>query len=61
MWNRDMPHFESWSHLVLARFAKDAYLRMQEDAAELERRNLEIKRLEQLIKDLERRLADDWK
>lgn len=56
-----MPHFRTWSHESLARFATDAYLKMQEQSEEISRLQLESKRLQQLIDDLQQRIADDWK
>lgn len=56
-----MPHFPSWEHSTLARFAQDAYLKMQEQQAEIERLQREAKRLQALVDDLQQRIADDWK
>lgn len=56
-----MPHFPSWEHSTLARFASDAYLKMQEQAAEIERLQRENKRMQNLVDDLQKRIADDWK
>lgn len=39
----DLPNFKAWSTENLAAFCTDAYLRMQEQAEELEQARLNIK------------------
>jgi hypothetical protein len=61
MWNRDMPHFDTWEYATLARFAEESYRCMQDDKLEIEKLRLENKRLEALVADLQQQLTDDWK
>ena len=56
-----MPNFITWSHDTLARFATDAYLKLQEQSDEIARQQRENKRLQQVVDDLTQRIADDWK
>ena len=39
----DLPNFKAWSLENLAAFCTDAYIRMQEQAAELEQARLDVK------------------
>lgn len=61
---RDTPNFAAWNLDTLARFATDAYLRMQEQQAQIEQLTLDKKTaIEQYRRLIAWRLAqnDDWK
>ena len=46
-----MADFQSWSHETLARFAEDAQQRMQEQADEIKRLQMQVDWLEQDRRD----------
>lgn len=43
MKNKDLPNFAAWSNENLAKFAADAYIRMQEQQEEIEHLKLDAK------------------
>ena len=48
----DIPNFASWSNKNLADFAVDAYIRMQEQAYDLEQERLNAKAALELVRKL---------
>lgn len=55
---KDTPNFEAWSNKNLADFATDAYIRMQEQAYDLEQARLNTKVALELIRKLVKENAD---
>lgn len=55
------PKFEAWALDTLAKFAHDAYLKMQEQAAQIEQLTRDRKDAINAYRDLLRRTEDDFR
>ena len=53
----DLPNFAAWQTNTLVMFAKDAYVRMQEQEQAMEQLRLDLKLAMQEL----RKYQDDWK
>jgi len=53
----DTPNFAAWSLENLSNFARDSYIRMQEQEAAIEQLRLDLKAAMQEL----RKYQDDWK
>ena len=50
----DIPNFAAWTNENLARFAKDSYVRMQEQQKHIEELQLNLKDAVEIMKEVKR-------
>jgi len=53
----DIPNFASWSNENLAKFAKDSYIKMQDQKEQIEQLQLYLKHTAESVQELRKLLA----